>query len=314
MPKVSIIINCHNGMQYLSQCLDSVLNQSFTDWEIIFWDNDSSDDSALIAKKYCPKLSYFFNRTKLSLGHARKLAIQKATGEYICFLDTDDLWTQDHLEIQVNFMENTNFLASYAGIQEIDASGRVIRDVLPRFKSGEMLGNILRNFEINVPTMMLHRSLIFDHGFLFNESIFIVEEFELFVRIAVDHQIGIINQVLAQYRVHDGGLTSKTPLKASEERNSILFKLIKEKPDIYLKHKDDFAAAFARSAYYEARSLAEKGNLQEARLAFKKYKFNNFLFYIIYLCLYLPKAVWINFNLDNLKRNKLISWLVKRNT
>ena len=312
MPEVTIIINCHNGDKYLSECIDSVFGQTFNDWEIVFWDNKSSDKSASIAKKYGPKLRYFYGEKKLSLGHARQLAMQEARGEYIAFLDTDDLWLEAHLEEQVAFMENNEFLASYAGIQEINADGVVIRDLFPHFSSGPMLCNILRQFEINVPTMMLHRSLIFEYGFFFNPSIFIVEEFELFVRIAVYHEIGVIHKVLAQYRVHEGGLMSRTPLLAAQERNVILTSLIKNNPVTYAENQQDFLAAFARSAYYEARSHAENGNLPDARRVFKKYRFNNYIYFCIYISFWLPKTFWMNFNLDNLKRNPVLSWLVLR--
>ena len=312
MPKVSIIINCHNGAKYLSECIDSVFGQSVTDWEIIFWDNKSSDHSASIAKAYGPKVRYFYGDKKLSLGHARKLAIEEARGEYIAFLDTDDLWLEAHLEEQVAFMEDNKYLASYAGIQEINANGVVIRDLLPHFSSGPMLRNILRQFEINVPTMMLHRSLIFDFGFSFNQNIFIVEEFELFVRISVHHEIGVIHKVLAQYRVHGGGLTSRTPLLAAQERNAILNNLIKNNPVTFTEYKQDFLAAFGRSAYYEARSLAENGDLLDARRVFKQYRFDNFIYFCIYACLWLPKTFWVKFNFDNLKRHSVVAWLVRR--
>lgn len=311
IPKVSIIINCHNGEEYLSECIDSIFNQTFIDWEIIFWDNDSSDKSLNIAKSYGSKIRCFTSDTKLSLGHARRLAMQEARGEFIAFLDTDDIWLANHLAKQILFMENNPYLASYAGIQEIDSKGAIIRDVIPEFSSGPQLRNILRQFEINVPTMMLHRSLVFDYEFLFNPSILIVEEFELFVRIAVDHNIGVINEVLAQYRVHDGGLTQSTPLIAAKERNSILEKLIYDRPLVHDEYKDDFVAAFSRSAYYESRAHAENGDMPRAREVFKEYRFNNLVYFLIYFSFWLPKNTWNQLSIDSWKRVPMISAIIR---
>lgn len=310
--KVSIIINCHNGEEYLSECIKSIFDQTFLNWEIVFWDNASNDQSHDIAKSFGSKLRCFNSNTKLSLGHARQLAMKEAKGKFIAFLDTDDIWLPNHLEKQVNFMENNSYLASYAGIQEIDSNGKIIRDVMPEFSSGQQLRNILRQFEINVPTMMLHRSLVFDYKFFFNPKILIVEEFELFIRIAVDHEIGVINEVLAKYRVHDGGLTQSTPLIAANERNSILKQLINDRPLIYTKYKNDFDAAFSRSAYYEARAYAERGDMIKARYIFKKYRFDNLIYFLIYISFWLPKRTWNYLKIDSLKRIPIITSFIRK--
>jgi len=66
-PKVSVIVNCHNGARYLNECIDSIFNQTSSDWEIIFWDNASTDNSLDIAKSYGPKIRYFASETLLPL-------------------------------------------------------------------------------------------------------------------------------------------------------------------------------------------------------------------------------------------------------
>lgn len=311
MPKVSIIVNCHNGEKYLHQCLDSIFSQTFEDWEIVFWDNVSSDRSLNIAQSYGHRVRCYTSDSMLSLGHARRLAMQEARGEFIAFLDTDDIWLSQHLEKKILFMESNGYLASYAGIQEINSKGDVIRDLLPEFSSGPQLRNILRQFEVNVPTMMLHRSLVFDHVFLFNPSIYIVEEFELFVRIAVDHDIGVVDEVLAQYRVHDGGLTSSTALIAAQERDGILRTLKSNRPLVYEENRSDFLAAFARSAYYEARAYAENGETARAREIFRSYKYDNAIYFMVYHSFWLPKATWKFFRIDSWKRIPFISYIAK---
>ena len=106
-PLVSIIINCLNGERYLRECLDSIINQSYINWEIIFWDNGSSDRSSKIFKSYNDKrFNYFYSNDNDTLYEARNKAISKAKGKYISFLDVDDTWSNDKLMQQVKFLEN----------------------------------------------------------------------------------------------------------------------------------------------------------------------------------------------------------------
>ena len=97
-PTVSIIMNCHNGEKYLRQSLSSIINQSYTKWELIFFDNFSNDKSKDIFRTFKDKrFIYYRSEKKLTLYHARKLAIKKCRGKYVSFLDTDDLWKKNKL-------------------------------------------------------------------------------------------------------------------------------------------------------------------------------------------------------------------------
>ena len=102
-PSVSIIMNCFNAEKYLIEAIESVFSQSFTDWEIIFWDNRSTDGSAKIAKDYGHKLKYFLATKHTDLGVARNLALNQANGKYVGFLDCDDLFLKDKLKNQITF-------------------------------------------------------------------------------------------------------------------------------------------------------------------------------------------------------------------
>src|ERR1035441_6876343 len=93
MPRVSVVMNGFNGERYLRAAIDSVVAQTFQDWELIFWDNASTDGSAEIVRSYGDaRLRYFRGERTVPLGAARKLALEKVRGEWIGFLDTDDLW------------------------------------------------------------------------------------------------------------------------------------------------------------------------------------------------------------------------------
>ena len=114
-PFVSIIMNCFNGETYLKESINSILSQTYQNWELIFWDNKSQDKSAEIFKGYEDKrLKYFCATEHTTLYKARNLAIEKARGDYIAFLDTDDLWEYNKLEMQVPLFFNPEIAVVYS--------------------------------------------------------------------------------------------------------------------------------------------------------------------------------------------------------
>src|SRR5258708_11311434 len=101
MPYESVIMNIRDGAPYLREALDSVLAQPFTAWELIVWDDCSKDDSPKIVAGYSDqRIHYFLSPEDTRLGRARDLAIRQSTGEWLAFLDQDDVWLPRKLEKQ----------------------------------------------------------------------------------------------------------------------------------------------------------------------------------------------------------------------
>ncbi len=88
---ISVVMNCYNGERFLRQAIESVIGQGWKNWELIFWDNQSTDRSAEIFRSYHdPRLKYFCARKHTFLSEARSLALKKASGDFYAFLDVDD--------------------------------------------------------------------------------------------------------------------------------------------------------------------------------------------------------------------------------
>ena len=115
-PLVSIIMNCYNGGKYLQEALDSIINQTYKNWELIFWDNQSTDDSENIVLSYNDhRIRYFYSKKHTILYEARNLAIEKSIGEYLAFLDVDDFWDSTKLEKQMRaFSKNSEVAIVYS--------------------------------------------------------------------------------------------------------------------------------------------------------------------------------------------------------
>lgn len=121
MSQVSIITPCYNSSNFLEETIQSVLNQTFTDWEWIITDDKSSDNSVEIIKKFKDSRIILIESLKNGgAGHARNLSLEKATGKYITFLDADDYWEPNFLEKMLAFMKSENAELAYCTYARCD--------------------------------------------------------------------------------------------------------------------------------------------------------------------------------------------------
>ena len=132
MPLVSIVMNCYNSDEYLEIAIESVLNQNYTNWELIFWDNQSSDNSAKISQSFNDsRIKYFYAPSHTSLGEARNLAIEKTLGNWVAILDCDDIWHKDKLfdafESLNKYSNKEKVALIYSKTQYIDEKGKIFK-------------------------------------------------------------------------------------------------------------------------------------------------------------------------------------------
>lgn len=115
LPLISIVVNCFNSDKYLEIALDSAISQTYKNWEIIFWDNQSTDNSASIVNSYNDdRIKYFYAPVHTPLGEARNLAIEKAQGLWIACLDCDDIWHKEKLQFAFEEWNNCEHKDSVA--------------------------------------------------------------------------------------------------------------------------------------------------------------------------------------------------------
>ena len=119
-PLVSIIMNCFNGEKYLEEAIQSVYNQNYSNFEIIFWDNNSTDNSKNIALGFDNRVKYYSNDSTTNLGFARNQALKKANGKYISFLDTDDTYAKNKINLQIELMSKRELMMSYGGVRFLE--------------------------------------------------------------------------------------------------------------------------------------------------------------------------------------------------
>ena len=240
-PRVSVIMNCYNGSKYLTQAIESVIQQTYPNWELIFWDNRSTDLSAGIVKSFQDsRIKYFLSEGHTKLSAARNAAINESGGELIAFLDVDDWWEPQKLERQVpQFQDDTVGLAcsNFWILDERKSNMKLAYS--GSIPSGHQLGKLLRNYTVALPTLVIRKSLLNGSNLTFNPAYHIIGDFDLVVRLSAQAKVARIDDPLATYRIH--GLNEsvvKFDLQAREimdwvEKNST-FSPIGENPNFPL--------------------------------------------------------------------------------
>tara|TARA_B100000900_G_scaffold415898_1_gene447758 strand:- start:871 stop:1617 length:747 start_codon:yes stop_codon:yes gene_type:complete len=159
MPKVSIITPSFNSSNFIEQSITSVISQTFKDWELLVVDDCSNDNSI----KKIEKFTEIDNRIKLisldenvGAAEARNIAIRKAKGRFIAFLDSDDVWKNDKLEKQLDFMQSKSFAFTFTAYQLMTEDGKMIRSIIaaPEYMTYK---SYLRNTIIGCLTVMIDR-------------------------------------------------------------------------------------------------------------------------------------------------------------
>lgn len=134
---VSIITPSYNSASFIEKTIESVLEQTYKNWEMIIVDDSSTDQSQELIKQYMlqnKRIKLIINQEKLGAAQSRNRAIEEAKGEYIAFLDSDDLWFSEKLEKQITLMKKNDVYLSYSSYNTIDETGKVMGTFLVREK------------------------------------------------------------------------------------------------------------------------------------------------------------------------------------
>jgi glycosyltransferase involved in cell wall biosynthesis len=287
-PLVSIIMNCYNSDQFLKEAIDSVYSQDYSNWEIIFWDNASKDNSANIAKSYNDKLKYFLAPITTPLGEARNLALSKASGQYISFLDCDDIYLPGKLEKQINLMLSKDYAMIYGSTIVIDERGNNLKKLIVKNKSGNIFSNLLRHYEINMQTVMIKNDFIIKNHLSFNTEMSYCPDHNLFMTIASMTEVGVISDFIAKYRVVRDSLSKKTIELASDEYKFTIDEIAKRNPALRQKLSIDFDSAYNKAKYYEIISDIYNNEKTKARYKLRPISTLKIEYFLLYLILFIP--------------------------
>ena len=260
MPLVSIIMNVRNGAAFLREAMDCVMAQTFTDWELIVWDDCSDDDSARIIAEYQdPRVRYFLSPEETPLGKARDNAIRQATGKWLAFLDQDDLWISTKLEKQMA-LEDGRVGIIYGRAVLFWPSGRK-RDYdqaheFTPLPEGDIFNELFRSAcFIAMSSAVLRRSAVEEIGGI-PETVEITPDYYLYIAIARRYPARAVQEVVCWYRMHGGNLSQESRRKVHQEALVMI--------DQWGEYLDPRIAAYRRGTNATALALQEIRNLASA--------------------------------------------------
>jgi nucleoside-diphosphate-sugar epimerase/glycosyltransferase involved in cell wall biosynthesis len=212
--KISIVINSYNGAKYLNTSINSILQQTYKNWEIIFWDNCSNDLTEEIIKEYNDdRIKYFKSKKFNGLAVSRNMAIAKTTGEFVAFLDVDDSWMPNKLLHQISFMIAEKSLVSVTDYNVTLGKYGFKYYSKKNLKSGHI--NLNKTYSIAFSTLMLHSSILKKHKFNLNFEI--IGDYDFITRISKIYYISCLDEVLSNYLLHSSSYSQKNYSKHVKE-------------------------------------------------------------------------------------------------
>ncbi|MBU0597098.1 glycosyltransferase [Patescibacteria group bacterium] len=207
---VSVLISVYNGEKYIKQAVESILNQTEEDWEMVIINDASTDKSPEIILELAnhePRIKFITNEKNLGLTKSLNRGLKECEGEYIARLDADDVSNRERLKIQMDFMENNKEVA-LCGSQGmyISEDGKKLGEKNLPTHYKDIKDKLLFNNQFIHSSLFLRRAVIDKVGF-YNESFKTSQDYELVLRLAKNYPVVNLTERLVSWRVHPGSIS-----------------------------------------------------------------------------------------------------------
>jgi glycosyltransferase involved in cell wall biosynthesis len=263
---ISIIIPTYNRARYVTEAVESVFAQTFKDYEVIVVDDGSTDNTQTVLEPYMERIRYVWQKNR-GVWAARNRGISEARGEFIAFLDSDDLWETAALETLLDTFQEEAVAVSASANRLIRQDGNLLggfekkRSPGPYFTTRSLLGS-----DFCLPGHAYRKSCFASCG-LFSESLSIGEDLDMWLRVSMRFRLRYIETPLVRRRLHDANLISDSKKPAYHLR--IVEKFAQEHPEYAREHpwvlRKAFSKLHERLAKHAMLSLDGKASHSEAR-------------------------------------------------
>ena len=278
LPRISVVIPTYNRQDLVVEAIESVLAQTFTDFEIIVVDDGSTDDTAVNIQPYLDRITYSRQENQ-GVAAARNAGIRLAQGEFVCFLDSDDLWIPTKLQAQIRFADaHPEYGLISSELQGFDADGKTKgpnKSAMYKIRNGLVVEDLLFGNWIQTSTVMLRRKCLDEVGWFDEDIGQFGEDWLLWMKVTSRFPIYFLPEPLVSYRFHPGRLTRHQP---EEQFHSLMHCLQKLKalPQFqqksHLLRKVEYRICVGRAS--GDRSLSEyDGAIVKLKRAYKLQKF-----------------------------------------
>ena len=272
MSTVSVIIHTYNNERFMAETVESVLNQTYKDYEIIVVDDGSVDGTRDALMPYMQKIRYHYKENG-GIASAKNAGISLSQTEFVAFLDHDDLWVPDKLQLQMeHFNENPQIGLVYAKYTSF-RDGKELRTKPEKGYSGWIFKELLSKSFIQTSTVVVKRECLDAVG-PYDETFSLGDEYDMFLRIARKFQCGFVDKGLTRYRVHDTN-ASNNDFLFDNENLGVYKKIYNNFTDLDGVEKKILRKRIARYSMKVAEGLYSQGKLEESKEYQKEA--NNFL-------------------------------------
>jgi len=262
-PLVTIVIPTYNRAALLRETLDSVSAQTFRDYEIVVVDDGSTDHTAQMIARRAEPIRYFRQRNE-GASSARNHGLREARGSLVAFLDSDDLWLPEYLQACVELLSRRDEVAMvYCDFTCIGQTGQPVNGHRKFQHDGDVIERLFASTFVHTSCVTARRSVVLDAGG-FDESLPTNEDYDLWLRLALQHPFGLVPRVLCRRRTHSLSLSRNGRSENLLRKTALL-------EDFYHRHgagRIDPHIAHRRlgKVHYSAgKSLLRDGSFQHAR-------------------------------------------------
>ncbi len=214
-PRISVVMPAYNSEKYIGEAIESILNQTFIDFEFIILNDGSTDNTAKIVKEYAKKdkrIKFIDNKKNQGLVSVLNQGLDLARGEYIARMDSDDISLPTRFEKQIKYMDEH----SECGVLGTWFKCFGDSDVVVRHPERIKIFNILKSQHVGHPTVMLRKSVVDKYGFRYDQNYKHAEDFELWSRMVFVTEIHNLPEILLKYRWHGNNISVEYAQKQSE--------------------------------------------------------------------------------------------------
>ncbi len=212
MPRISVITSVFNGQAFLNEAVQSVLGQTFADFELLIYDDGSTDASGRMLAEFARRDPRVRHITQENTGLTRTLnrGLHEATGEYVARMDADDICYPERFAEQVDFLDaNPGVVLLGTGYRYVDGAGRPIRSFVAHADDGELQAQSLAGrTPVCHPTAMFRREAAVRLGG-YDEQYRTAQDLDLWLRLGEVGEMAILPSVLLDYRQHDGSVSER---------------------------------------------------------------------------------------------------------
>jgi glycosyltransferase involved in cell wall biosynthesis len=294
MPKVSVIIPTYNCAHYLKQAIDSAMNQTYRDLEIIVVDDGSTDDTAQVVRNYEAAIQYIHQDNR-GLPAARNRAIDSSSGELIALLDADDWWEPTKLAEQVSILiQDPELCLVYTDLEVVYEDGSITPSFLssrPLATSGYVFDRLLQSSFILPSTVLLRRACLEQAG-MFDESMRSHEDIDLWLRMCQRWNAALVRKPLTHRRQGSANMTSNDSLRT--EYGIKLYLKALSLPNITESQRLTMVRQLGNAYFFQGYLYFTQGKMKECRnsltqsLHRRRWNRNAWIYYA---ASYLPKPL-----------------------